>query len=109
MRATASGSTKMARKPRSTSIEGQLIALDAVRAEPRQPPWPLDHQQQLTWNDILLARSRDEWSKIDLRFAAQLAGILVALHDESERLGQEGHVIVGASGPKANPRTKIVA
>ena len=98
----------MARKPKATSNDGMQKALQDVRAGPFAPPWPLSREQQPIWDEILVGRARDEWNPIDLRFAFELAGVLVALHEERLKLDGEGSVIEGANGAKANPRGRVV-
>jgi hypothetical protein len=98
--------TQMARHPKATSNDGKALA--DVRAGPLQPPWPLSKQQKTVWAEILIAKSRDEWNPVDLRFAFELAGVLVELHEQEVKLDLEGAMIEGRNGPKLNPRGRIV-
>jgi hypothetical protein len=98
----------MRRKTKATTVEGALKAFRAVSAPPLQPPYPLSDEQRLIWSEVLSGRSRDEWKAIDLRFAWELSDILVKLRREDQLLTDEGYIIFGERGSKANPRGSIV-
>ena len=66
------------RKTRADTLEGELKAMRNAGAIPLQPPWPLPKDARPIWNEIMERRARDEWQPIDLRFAHELAGVLVA-------------------------------
>lgn len=98
----------MARKQRADSVEGAVRAIGNVLADPLPPPWALSAEQKPIWDEILLRRSRDEWQPVDLRFAWELADVIVRLHDEEARLSGEGLILDSERGPRLNPRAPIV-
>ena len=98
----------MKRKLKATSIDGAVNAMQNVIAPPLLPPWPLSKAQKPIWDEILVRRSRDEWNAIDLRFAWDLAEVMVRLKEEKRRLVSEGTVLEGERGPTANPRNRVV-
>jgi hypothetical protein len=99
----------MKRKIRASSVDGAVNAMQNVIAAPLSSPWPLSAAQKPIWDEILLRRSRDEWRPIDLRFAWELAEVLVRLKEEKKLLADEGTVLAGERGPTANPRNRVVA
>lgn len=98
----------MARKAKASSIEGAVEAMQNVLADPLPPPWPLNRKQKPIWDEILLRRGRDEWQPVDLRFAWELAGVIVRLKEEESKLSQEGYVLETDKGAKTNPRFTAV-
>ncbi len=97
----------MRHKPKANSVEGAVHALQNVNADPLAPPWPLTAAQKPIWDEILLRRARDEWQPVDLRFAAELARVIVELRREDRRLSREGFVVESDRGPKQNPRAIV--
>jgi len=94
----------MARKPKATTVQGAVTAMQAVLSPPIEPPWPLPAESRPIWVEIIGRRARDEWQAIDLRFAWELAELLGRLRMEHEALSGEDSVIKG----KANPRHRLI-
>ena len=98
----------MPRKHRATSVDGQVIAMQAAMSPTLPPPWPLDRKHRPVWDEIMQRRARSEWHAIDLRFAHQLCNTLVALRDEERLLAREGSMVATEKGMKPNPRNTVV-
>jgi hypothetical protein len=98
----------MKRKIKASSVDGAVNAMQNVLAAPLPSPWPLSKAQQPIWDEIVLRRSRDEWQPIDLRFAWELADVMVRLKEEKDLLKGEGTVLAGERGATANPRNRVV-
>jgi hypothetical protein len=99
----------MKRKSKADTVDGAVRAMQNVIAAPLSSPWPLSAAQKPIWDEILLRRSRDEWKPIDMRFAWELAEVMVRLKEEKKLLVDEGTVLAGERGPTANPRNRVVA
>jgi phage terminase small subunit len=98
----------MRRKVKATTIEGAVKAIRDVSAPPLACPYWLTEAQKPVWDEIISRRSRDEWNAIDLRFAWELAEVMIRLHEEKKALANEGSIIFGQAGAKQNPRNQVV-
>jgi hypothetical protein len=98
----------MPRKHRTNSVDGRVIAMQAVLSKPLRSPWPLLDGQQSIWAEIIARRSRDEWHAVDLRFVWRLVQVLSSLRQESVKLAGEDLIVVTDKGGKPNPRFRVV-
>lgn len=101
----------MPRKARSDSTAMQISAmLNAATPLPNAPAHVrLGPEHRPFWEDILRARTREEWTESDLVVAAQLARVQYDIERESEALDAEGTVIKNDRGtPVANPRAVVL-
>lgn len=77
------------------------------------PLWPAHLRQRPCdtpfFDDILRARTRDEWTPTDLVVAAQLARVQSDIEREAEMLEAESTVLINERGtPVANPRVTVL-
>ena len=96
----------IARRHRSDSITASLLAAKAVALGPLAPP---DHVclrpgDLPYWNAIMLARSRDSWTTIDLCTAGNLARTQADIERLQKDLDAQGYM----QGDKVNPLAKLV-
>lgn len=101
----------MSRKSRSDSASAAIkAAIDAATPLPDAPPHVrLRPEDGPFWLGIVRARARDEWTKVDLVVAAQLARCQRDIEVESERLESEGSVLTNDRGtPVMNPRHSVL-
>ena len=99
------------KRTRSDSAQSAVSAMVAAA----QPILPVPKHVTITddailyWNAIICARSRDEWTDVDLIVGAQLAQCQADFNTESITLRDEGSVITNARGTDVmNPRHSVV-
>lgn len=100
------------RKQRSDSAAAAIRAAQNAVMAPLDPPASkqLTDAERLYFNDIMLARARDDWRDADLHFAADLARCWCDLDREQMRLKDEDSVIeLRNGGSIENPRIKIIS
>lgn len=100
------------RKQRSDSAAAAIRAAQNAVMAPLDPPSSkqLTDAERLYFNDIMLARARDDWRDADLHFAADLARCWCDLDREQMRLKDEDSVIeLRNGGSIENPRIKIIS
>lgn len=103
--------TKQKKRQPSNTITAQIGAMaSAATPLPEIPAHlPVRDRDWPFLKAILRARLREEWSGPDLALAVELARIQADFIVESRQLELEGTVIAGGeSGPKVNPRQKVV-
>ena len=78
-------STTHTKRTRVDNAEGAAAAFADAAAKPIDPPdhITLTKEQRPFWDAILRARARDEWGRVELVLAAQLAGVQADI--ESDR------------------------
>ncbi len=60
------------------------------------------------WQAVMVARLPQQWAKVDLMHAANLARCLADIESSRKALLKEGMVLKTAAGPKINPRHQIL-
>jgi hypothetical protein len=104
----------MTTKPRRTRADSAASAVQAMVAA-SQPDIAVPDYVTLTesalpfWAGVVRARTRDEWTEVDLVVAAQLAQCQADIAEEDAALRLEGKVIKNDRGtPVMNPRTTVM-
>jgi hypothetical protein len=104
----------MTTKPRRTRADSAASAVQAMVAASR-PDIAVPDYVTLTesalpfWAGVVRARTRDEWTEVDLVVAAQLAQCQADIAEEDAALRLEGKVITNDRGtPVMNPRTTVM-
>lgn len=103
---------KKPRKQRSDSAAAAIRAAKSAVAAKLQPPASkqLTDAEIVFFDDIMLARARDDWKDADLYFAADLARCMFDLDREQQALRSEDTVIAEGNGKLVeNPRIKIIS
>jgi hypothetical protein len=101
----------MVRKVRFDSASGAVAAM-AAAAQP-MPAIPSHIKLRSCdlpfWDAILHARTREEWTKVDLVLAAQLARGQADIEIEQQKIYDEGSVIQNDRGTSVtNPRLRAI-
>lgn len=101
-------------KPRRTRADSAASAVQAMVAA-AQPDIEVPDYVTLTesaqpfWAGVVRARTREEWTEVDLVVAAQLAQCQADIAEEDLALRTEGRVITNERGtPVMNPRTTVM-
>lgn len=104
----------MTTKPRRTRADSAASAVQAM-VSASQPDIAVPAYVTLTesavpfWAGVVRARTRDEWTEVDLVVAAQLAQCQADIAEEDALLREEGKVIRNDKGtPVMNPRTTVM-
>lgn len=104
----------MTTKPRRTRADSAASAVQAM-VSASQPDIAVPEYVTLTesavpfWAGVVRARTRDEWTEVDLVVAAQLAQCQADIAEEDLALRTEGRVITNERGtPVMNPRTTVM-
>jgi len=100
---------------RSTSAQAAIeAAMMAAAPLPEPPPgYTLRPGDYVYWNQIIRARTRDEWSPFDLGIAVELARVQADIKRERDEVDKEGAIVYVLGRdlkayPTENPRLRII-
>jgi hypothetical protein len=99
------------RRQAADSVDGALSAFAAASAGPLEPPDTvrLRDGDRPIWDAVVCARARDEWSKVDLMHAANLARCLADIERISGEINAQGDTLENARGTcVANPKHMLL-
>jgi hypothetical protein len=99
------------RKTAASSVNAEVAAFSAAATDPLEPPpaVKLRADDRPIWDAVVRARSRSEWSDVDLMHAANLTRCLTDIERISAEITAEGDTLENARGTcVANPKHALL-
>lgn len=96
---------------RKSAITSPSEAVRIAQASDIAPPSHIElgDNARLHFAAIVKERAKADWSLHELDIAAFLARVMARYVSEAQKVRDEGEVIQGATGPKMNPRCRVVS
>jgi hypothetical protein len=104
-----------AKRPPSHTAQRAVQSMQASLESAEEPVRPLAATpltvKELVFFDLITrARSRDEWARVELALAAQLARVMAMIEELEERMKSEPSIVKSDKGwPTGNPIVGIIA
>jgi hypothetical protein len=96
-------------QPVSTAAGNVAVMRDVLVGPPQVPDHiKLRDCDRPYWDAVLRARALDEWGKVELALAAQLARVMADIDAEQERMAEESAVLQSKGWPCVNPRLTAI-